>query len=90
MRKYFVSLSKQCVVLAPCTYNPHILPLILMFSSGLEIFSTFNPHHPVAVCIYGCPFHVCFNWQVQLLLTIALAVPVRPADKRHPVERNVI
>ena len=45
-----------------------------MFSSGLEIFSTFNVHHPVL------PY---------LLFTIALAGPVRPADKRHLAEKNL-
>ena len=54
-----------------------------MFSSGLEMFSTFNIYHPV----YGSPFHVRFNLS-PLLLTIALAGPVRPADKRHLAEKK--
>ena len=45
-----------------------------MFSSGLEIFSTFTIHHPV----YGCPFHV----------RLTLASPVCPTDKRHLVEKK--
>ena len=37
----------------------------------------------ISITIYGFPF------QVRLLLTIALAGPVRPADKRHLAEKKV-
>ena len=49
------------------------IDFILLFSNGLEIVFTFNIHHPLS----------------PLLLTIALAGLVRPADKRHLAEKNV-
>ena len=55
---------------------------IFIFSSGLEIFFTFNIHHPV----YGFQL---FNLTNPLLITIVLAGPVRPTDKRHLAEKKV-
>ena len=55
-----------------------------MFSSGLEIFSTFYIHHPV----YGSSFLVRFNLTTSTMLIIALAGPVRPADKRRLAEKK--
>ena len=49
---------------------------ILIFSSGLELFSPFNFHRPV----HRCLIHVFFIWLYNLsplLLSIALACPVR-------------
>ena len=57
-----------------------------MFSSGLEIFSTFNIHLPVN----GCPFHVCFNLTKSTTVNyITLAGPVRPANTSHLAEKKV-
>ena len=44
-----------------------------MFSSDLEIFSTFKIHPPE----YGCTFYVRFN---LTMCTTALAGPVRPSS----------
>ena len=54
------------------------------FSSGLEIFSTFNIHQQPVYC---CLIHVRFNLTDSTFLTIALAGPV-PADKRHLAEKK--
>ena len=55
-----------------------------MFSSGLEIFSTFNIHHPVS----GCPFHVHFSLINSTSVNHRFG-PVRPADKRQLAEKKV-
>ena len=56
-----------------------------MFSSRLEIFSTFNIYHPV----HGFPFHVRFNLTKSTIVDHRFGRPVRPADKRHLAEKKV-
>ena len=56
-----------------------------MFSHGLEIVSTFNIHHPVYMVAL---FMSVLIWLSSILLTIALAGPVRLADNTSSGEKS--